>query len=206
MKKLFVQLVHTILRKTSAQVLIARLQREDYLKELNSRCTNRGTLYPDAQIHNLSGDPALISIGKDSHIRGILLTFKFGGCIRIGENVYLGENSRIWSAESVTIGNNVLISHQVTIVDTNSHETDHQLRAERAKELLRYGPWKTKGEVITAPVVIEDDVWISFNVSILKGVTIGKGSIIGAGAVVTKSVPPFSLVKGPAAEAQPLTK
>ncbi len=204
MKKLFVALFHTILRKTSAQVLIASLQREDHLRELNRNCNCKGTFYPDAQVHNMPGNASLINIGKDSHIRGILVIFKYGGKIEIGENVYLGEGSRIWSGESVKVGNNVLISHHVTIVDTNSHELDYRVRAERSRDLLKNGPWKTKGEILSAPIVIEDDVWISFNVSILKGVTIGRGSIIGAGAVVTKSVPPFSMVKGPAAHAVPL--
>ena len=43
------------------------------------------------------------------------------------------------------------------------------------------------------PVVIEDDVWIGTNVTILKGVTIGRGSIIHAGAVVTKKVRPYTV-------------
>lgn len=46
------------------------------------------------------------------------------------------------------------------------------------------------------PVIIEDDVWIGVNVTILPGVTIGKGSIIGAGAVVAKSIPEYSIVVG----------
>lgn len=46
------------------------------------------------------------------------------------------------------------------------------------------------------PVVIEDDVWIGARVTILPGVVIGSGSIIGASAVVTKSVPPYSVVAG----------
>jgi acetyltransferase-like isoleucine patch superfamily enzyme len=47
-----------------------------------------------------------------------------------------------------------------------------------------------------APVIIEDDVWIGFNATILKGVTIGKGSIIQPGAVVLKSVPAGAIVSG----------
>ena len=47
-----------------------------------------------------------------------------------------------------------------------------------------------------APVVIEDNVWIGVNVTILPGVTVGKGSVIGAGAVVTKDVEPFTVVGG----------
>ncbi|MCZ8192279.1 MAG: DapH/DapD/GlmU-related protein, partial [Microcystis sp. LE19-338.1B] len=51
-------------------------------------------------------------------------------------------------------------------------------------------------DIQSAPVVIEDHVWIGFNVGILKGVTIGKGAIIGAGSVVTKDVEPFTVVAG----------
>ena len=47
----------------------------------------------------------------------------------------------------------------------------------------------------SAPVVIEDDVWISFNVTILKGVRIGAGSVIAANSLVTKDVPPGSLYR-----------
>ena len=48
----------------------------------------------------------------------------------------------------------------------------------------------------TKPVIIEDDVWIGTRVTILKGVTVGKGAIIGACSVVTKDVPPHSIVVG----------
>jgi acetyltransferase-like isoleucine patch superfamily enzyme len=53
-----------------------------------------------------------------------------------------------------------------------------------------------KGNVDTAPIIIEDHVWISFNVIVFKGVTIGKGAIIAAGSVVTKDVAPFTLMAG----------
>ena len=45
-------------------------------------------------------------------------------------------------------------------------------------------------------MVIEDEVWVGGGATILHGVTIGRGSVIGAGAVVTKSVPPYSVVAG----------
>lgn len=45
-------------------------------------------------------------------------------------------------------------------------------------------------------VVIESDVWIGCNVTILKGVIIGRGSVVAAGAVVTKSCPPYSIIGG----------
>jgi galactoside O-acetyltransferase len=46
------------------------------------------------------------------------------------------------------------------------------------------------------PVTIESKAWIGFNVIILKGVTIGEGAIVGAGSVVTKDVPPYTIVGG----------
>jgi galactoside O-acetyltransferase len=50
--------------------------------------------------------------------------------------------------------------------------------------------------VIRKPVKIEDKVWIGFNSIILKGVTVGEGAIVGAGSVVTKDVPPYTIVAG----------
>jgi acetyltransferase-like isoleucine patch superfamily enzyme len=47
-----------------------------------------------------------------------------------------------------------------------------------------------------SPVVIEDKVWIGFNVIILKGVRVGEGAVVAAGSVVTKDVPPYCVVAG----------
>ena len=61
--------------------------------------------------------------------------------------------------------------------------------------------------VNSAPITIEDDVWIGMDALILKGVTIGKGSIIAPKSVVTKNVPPFTVVGGnPAAIIKQLEK
>ena len=149
-----------------------------------------------AKVENTQKDKSKIFLGKATLIEGRLLVFKYGGEIKLGEYVYVGVNSNVWSGESVTIGNNVLISHNVNIIDTNSHEIDHIERSERYKSLLINGHPKDKTSIITAPIIIEDDVWISFGVTILKNVTIGKGAIIAANSVVTKNVPSFTLVAG----------
>jgi acetyltransferase-like isoleucine patch superfamily enzyme len=152
--------------------------------------------YPETIIYNNANDPSKIVIGKESHIQGELNVFKYGGQITIGDNAYIGKDSRIWSGESITIGNNVLISHFCNIIDTDSHETDAIERAERYKDLVKNGPWSTKGSIKSSPIVIHDHAWISFNVTILKGVTIGEGAIIGANSVVTKDVPEYCLAVG----------
>ena len=153
-------------------------------------------IYEETIIHNASNNKSKISIGNGTHIRGELLVQKYGGSIKIGDNSFVGQGTRIWSGDTIEIGDNVLISHNCNIIDTNSHEIDYKERAERSKELFISGPWAKKGSVKTMPIIIEDDVWISFNVTILKGVRLGKGSIIAANAVVTKDVPDFSLVVG----------
>jgi virginiamycin A acetyltransferase len=50
--------------------------------------------------------------------------------------------------------------------------------------------------VILKEVVIEDDVWLGYNVTVLPGVTIGQGSVIGAGSVVTSDIPPYTVAVG----------
>ena len=156
----------------------------------------KSKFYAEANVFNLKKDKSKINIGNNSHIRGQLLVFNYGGEIKIGSDCYIGDGSRIWSGDNITIGNNVLISHNVSIVDTNSHEINFIERAERFKELIDRGPWQTKGSILTSPVVIKDNVWISFGASVLRGVTIGKGAIIGAGSVVTKDVPDWTIVAG----------
>ncbi len=49
---------------------------------------------------------------------------------------------------------------------------------------------------MSAPVKIEDDVWIGFNAAVMKGVTIGRGAVIGACAVITKNVEPYAIMAG----------
>lgn len=166
---------------------------------------DNSSFYSDAIVYNSQLNKDSINIGKNTHIRGQLLCFKYGGNITIGDDCYIGDGSRIWSGEKVVIGNNVLISHDVGIVDTNAHEINFIERSERYKSLIKKGPWETKGSILTKPVVIEDYAWVSFGAIILKGVTIGKGAIVAAGAVVTKDVSPFTLVAGnPAKEIKKL--
>lgn len=166
------------------------------------RCTRQVTIgekskfFEQAKVHNLSNDRGKILIGKNTHVRGELLLFAYGGEIHIGDNCYVGEGTRIWSGDRIFIGNDVLISHNVNIVDSNSHELNHVERSEGYKNLILHGHPAVKGSIITSPITINDHVWISFNVCLLKGVTVGEGAIVAAGSVVTKDVPAFTIVAG----------
>ncbi len=152
--------------------------------------------YPEAKVYNLQSNPSKIGIGEDSRVKGELLIFAYGGEIRVGSNSYIGEGTRIWSASSVEIGSNVLISHNCNIIDTDSHEIDHLERAKGFKGLIHEGHSKEKGNIASAPIRIHDHAWISYGVSVLKGVSVGKGAIVAAGSVVTKDVPEFTVVAG----------
>jgi len=106
-----------------------------------------------------------------------------GGLLKIGENTHIGAFSIIGCNSKVIIGNNCMIADCVTIRDTNHNFSRIDI------------PMNQQG-ISTKEVIIEDDVWIGHGAIILKGVKIGKGSIVGAGSVVTKNVPPFSVVAG----------
>lgn len=165
-----------------------------------------GNFYSTSRVVNFQMKPEKIKIGENSHIRGELLVLAYGGEISIGSNCFVGEGSRIWSGDKVTIGNDILISHNVNIIDTNSHELDHLERAHGYLDLFTKGYPTEKGSIETKPIVIEDYAWINFNATILKGVTIGKGAIVAAGSVVTKDVEPFTIVGGnPAKEIKKIT-
>lgn len=154
------------------------------------------SFYEETKVLSRVIDKERIRIGENSHLRCDLFVFPFGGQIDIGQYTFVGDGSRIWSGEKILIGNHVMISHNVNIMDSNSHELDHLERANSFMNLLKSGHPKVKGSIKTAPVVIHDYAWIGFGATILKGVTIGAGAIVGACSVVTQDVAPFAIVVG----------
>lgn len=150
-----------------------------------------------AVIYNCRRNKNLISIGYNSHVVGELLTFSHGGEIRIGEWSYIGRNSRVWSAKRIKICNRVLISHDVNIFDSLTHPLNPNDRHTHFVEVVTSGFPKTLSvDIKEAEILIEDDVWIGCQAIILRGVTIGRGAVVAAGAVVTKNVPPYTVVAG----------
>ncbi|WP_140487688.1 acyltransferase [Flavobacterium sp. GSA192] len=91
---------------------------------------------------------------------------------------YINYNVKIRCFKEITIGNNVAISENVTIWDTDAHSI------------------VGKEDKMIQPIVIGNHVWIGNNVTILKGVIIGDGAIIAAGSLVNKSIPARCLAGG----------
>jgi acetyltransferase-like isoleucine patch superfamily enzyme len=148
-----------------------------------------------ARIRNIRGDSDKIIVGAHSHIFGELLTFAHGGEIRIGEWCYVGEGTRIWSAASIEIGDRVLISHSANIFDSLTHPLRVAARHEQVRQIFQQGH-PQQLSLDEKPVKIGDDAWIGAGAMVMRGVTVGNGGIVAAGAVVTRDVPPYTIMAG----------
>ena len=103
--------------------------------------------------------------------------------VSLGNNVQFGPRCLV--DVPLMVGNNVLISGNVSFVGRDNHSYDVPCRT------IWEGP-----NNVQKPVSIGDDVWIGHGAVVLSGVSIGSGSIIAAGSVVVKDVPPMSIVGG----------
>ena len=123
------------------------------------------------------GDDSVLTVDGDMSIyTGARVTLAPSATLRFG-NGYISNNAIINCFDSIWIGDDVAISKNVTIRDSDNHEM-------------------VGGQAMQSPIQIGDHVWIGMNAIVLKGVTIGDGSVVAAGAVVTREVPPNSLVAG----------
>jgi acetyltransferase-like isoleucine patch superfamily enzyme len=103
------------------------------------------------------------------------------GDVIIGDHTRVGLHNTIIGP--VTIGSHVNLAQGITVTALNHNFEDTHKRIDEQG-------------ISTNPVTIEDDIWIGANAVILPGITIGHHSVVAAGAVVTKDVPPHSLVAG----------
>jgi acetyltransferase-like isoleucine patch superfamily enzyme len=119
----------------------------------------------------------LIVNNKFNIYSGFRISVNEGAILELGSG-YINYGADISCFNRISIGEDVVISKNVTIRDSDNHH-------------LLYN-----GYVSSKPIKIGNHVWIGINATILKGVTIGDGAIIAAGSVVTKDVPPRTLVAG----------
>lgn len=103
------------------------------------------------------------------------------GPVHIGHHTRIGIGNVIIGP--VNIGNNVILAQNIVMSGLNHTYTD----------ISKPIDWQP---TTTATITVEDDCWIAANAVITAGVTIGKHSVVAGGAVVTKNVPPFSVVAG----------
>jgi maltose O-acetyltransferase len=119
---------------------------------------------------------------------GVKVNVEHGALINSGADITIGDNSGIglnaFIAGPLVIGSNVLMGPNCTFLATNHVTTRTDI------------PMLGQGDEPARPPVIDDDVWIGANVTVLPGRRIGKGSIVAAGAVVASDVPPYSVVGG----------
>jgi acetyltransferase-like isoleucine patch superfamily enzyme len=140
------------------------------------------------------GSKANVKLGKHVVIDGTLECYE-RGMLLVGDYSFVGR-ARIFAAHKVDIGIGVLISDNVIILDSDLHSLSASKRFAEAVAWSKGKFPNVYDGIPGEPVIISDHVWIGANSVILKGVTIGEGAIVGAGSVVTKDVPPYTIVAG----------
>jgi len=164
-------------------------------KRLNGNVTiGAGTRIAGATLSAREPDGCSLTIGANSNIEGILALEKSQASIRIGSRTHFGGGSLLNAAKSIEIGDDVLVSFGVMISDHDSHSIVFDERQHDVENwILGKKDWS---KVPISPVVIGDKAWIGMRAIILKGVHIGAGAVVGAGSVVTRDVPPGTIVAG----------
>ena len=103
-----------------------------------------------------------------------------GDEIRVGRNVFVNQNCTFYDLGGLDIGDDVLIGPNVSLI-TAGHPLE---------------PSQRRTTTIGKPIVIGKGVWIAAGATIIGGVTVGENSVVAAASVVTKDVPPNTLVGG----------
>lgn len=143
-----------------------------------------------------------VRIGEDTMLDCQINFESPEGEVVIGDRVYVG-NSTIISHTRVEFGNDIFVGWGSYFYDHDSHSSNY---IDRRQDLLQqlgdyrrgndFRSGKDWSVVKSAPIKVCSDAWIGMNCIILKGVVIGEGAIVAAGSVVTKDVPPWSVVAG----------
>lgn len=103
-----------------------------------------------------------------------------GAGMKIGRNVFVNQNCTFYDLGRLEIGDDVMIGPNVSLI-TSGHPVE---------------PSRRRDFVVAKPIAIERNVWIGAGATIIGGVTVGENSVVAAGAVVTRDIPPNTLVGG----------
>lgn len=181
----------------------AKLQRDlgagESLTRLASKSVNYGFAIASARVHlrhvnevgtgvRTVGTPRIVNegfmrLGPHTLLRSVNVPVELatepGARLEIGRACMLNYGVSIGCTQAITIGHRCRLGPYVMIVDNGFHELyDRDKRP------------------VSQPVVLEEDVWVGAKASVMPGVRIGRASVVGAGSVVTKDVPPFTVVAG----------
>lgn len=198
---------HKLLRQSNMKKILRKALRKLYyfafpeeqftdgLRTVDCILGEGSRIYERSRIYNPSIHKENITIGKQTHIAGDLYVWANAGNIVIGDWSFVGENTRIYSAKQISIGNRVQIAHGCNIFDCNIHSLNP---VERHNEYIQNitGVLEKLYSLNEKEVIIEDDAWLGACVIVLKGVKIGRGAIVGAGSVVTQDIPEYTIAVG----------
>lgn len=172
-------------------------------KKNSSINIGEGTVLLKNTRFRLHSNDNVISIGSNSMLGCTFIFETTSGKITIGDRTFINSGTNLISISQISIGSDVTIAWGCTIYDHNSHSIDYRERIKdiecqlsdykSGQDFTKNKNWST---VKSQPITIKNNVWIGFNVIILKGVTIGEGAIISAGSVVRSDVEPWTIVAG----------
>lgn len=137
-----------------------------------------------------------IEIGDTCCIRGTLMLYRPGSRIFLGNNIYIGPGTLFECVEEIRLGNDILVSMNCNVIDTNSHSLHSRERMDDTIDWQRGLAHKNWEVVKSKKVIIEDKCWLGLRSIVMKGVTLSEGTVVGAGSVITKSTEPFSIMAG----------
>lgn len=142
--------------------------------------SNNAKIYKGVSIGIVNGK---LILGDSSYINHDCSIHLDNCKLVIGKESFFNNNCNVIGLGNINIGDHVLIGPMCNIISTNHKYND------KHKCIINQG-------MIGKGIIIEDDVWIGANCTVLDGITIGKGSVIAAGAVVNKNVGQYEVWGG----------
>ena len=187
-REFFVKVSSKIYKKTNINIegkgTLMKYEGTKFIFDKNSILNIEGKFTTNDNMKKNNGRTSIIRLdenakmnttGETSIYYGADIIVLKDGFLSIG-NSFINSDCKIRCYEKIQIGDNCAISHDVTIMDSNAH--------------------RLNGEIKKEPIIIENNVWIGTKVTILPGVKIGEGAVIAAGSLINKDIPKNTLVGG----------
>ncbi len=172
------------MKKTKGLFLVGKNVRITHCNHIS--CGKNVKFEDYTEIHGLCSD-GLVFGDNVTISRGVMIRPSsyyggdFGVGLTMGNNSSIGPYGYVGCSGKITIGSNVMFGPKCSLFAENHNfsDVDSSIKSQGVNQ---------KG------ITVEDDCWIGSNVVILDGVTVGKGSVIGAGTLITKDVPPYTVL------------